>query len=117
MHYLLRIEILLSRAVDDMKTTPLAVLASFAFLFFACTAYKTQYVGFRPPADYPNSVIATGVNVGAEAFAEQAAAREAFGFDIKGAGLLPVQVVMDNRSGGEVEVIADQTFLVDSNNR
>jgi hypothetical protein len=113
----LRIENALSREVDDMRTRTLAVLASFAFLFFACTAYKTQYVGFRPPADYPNSVIAAGVNIGAEAFAEQAAAREAFGFDIKGAGLLPVQVVMDNRSGGEVEVIADQTFLVDNNNR
>ena len=100
-----------------MRTRTLAILVSLFFLLFACTAYKTQYVGFRPPADYPNSVIAAGVNVGAEAFAEQTVAKEAFGFDIKGAGLLPVQVVMDNRSGDEVEVIADQTFLVDNNNR
>jgi len=100
-----------------MKARTLFLLASFGFLLFACTAYKTQYVGFRPAADYPNSVIAGGVTIGAEAFAEQAAAKEAFGFDIKRAGLLPVQVVMDNRSGGVFEVIADQTFLVDQNNR
>ena len=117
MYYFLRIENALSREVDDMRTRTLAILVSLFFLLFACTAYKTQYVGFRPPADYPNSVIAAGVNVGAEAFAEQAVAKEAFGFDIKGTGLLPVQVVMDNRSGDEVEVIADQTFLVDNNNR
>jgi hypothetical protein len=87
------------------------------FGLFACTTYKSQYVGFRPPADYPNNVIAGGVAVGAEAFAEPAAAKEAFGFDVKKAGLLPVQVVMDNRSGDEVQVVLDQTFLVDNNNR
>jgi hypothetical protein len=84
---------------------------------FACTPYKSQYVGFRPAADYPNSVIAGGVTVGAEAYADRTVAKEAFGFDIKKAGLLPVQVVMDNRSGDTVQVVLDQTFLVDNNNR
>jgi hypothetical protein len=100
-----------------MKTITLSLLASFVFFLFACTTYKTQYVGFRPATDYSNNVVAGGVIIGAEAFADQAAASEAFGFDIKKAGLLPVQVVMDNRSEGEVEVIGDQTFLVDNNNR
>lgn len=84
---------------------------------FSCTPYKTQYVGFRPAADYTNNVIAGGVTVGAEAYADQIAAKEAFGFDVKKAGLLPVQVVMDNRSGDTVQVVLDQTFLVDDNNR
>jgi hypothetical protein len=84
---------------------------------FACTPYKTQYVGFRPAADYPNNVVAGGVTIGAEAYADQTAAKEAFGFDVKKAGLLPVQVVMDNRSGDQVQVVLDQTFLVDDNNR
>ena len=91
----------------------------FVLLFgiISCTTYKTQYVGFRPAADYPNSTVAGGVVVGAEAYADPASAREAFGFDIKKAGLLPVQVVMDNRSGNKVQVVQDQTFLVDDNNR
>ncbi len=84
---------------------------------FSCTQYKTQYVGFRPAADYPNSVTADGMTIGAEAFAEKETARQAFGFDIKKAGLLPVQVVMDNRSGDDVEVLLEQTFLVDNTNR
>jgi len=84
---------------------------------FSCTPYKSQYVGFRPAADYPNNVVAGGVTIGAEAFADRSAAKEAFGFDVKKAGLLPVQVVMDNKSGDQVQVVLDQTFLVDDNNR
>jgi len=100
-----------------MKTKFLLLLFIVAFGLFACTTYKTQYVGFRHAADYPNSVVAGGVVVGAEAFADQEAAKQAFGFDIKKAGLLPVQIVMDNKSATAVEVIGDQTFLVDNNNR
>jgi hypothetical protein len=84
---------------------------------FSCTTYKTQYVGFRPASDYPNKVIVDEVTIGAEAYADRIAAKEAFGFDIKKAGLLPVQLVMDNQSGNRVEVVRDQTFLVDNENR
>lgn len=100
-----------------MKCKSNVLLFALLFMLFSCTTYKTQYVGFRPASDYPNNVNAGGVTVGAEAFADQAAAKEAFGFDIKKAGLLPVQLVMDNRSGSTVEVVLDQTFLVDNNNR
>lgn len=62
-------------------------------------------------------MVAGGVTIGAEAYADQTSAKEAFGFDIKKAGLLPVQVVMDNRSGQQVLLIADQTFLVDDDKR
>ena len=31
---------------------------------FSCTSYKTQYVGFRPAADYPNNVAADGLTIG-----------------------------------------------------
>lgn len=99
----------------NIKNMVLVSLIFFGLL--SCTTYKTQYVGFRPASDYPNNVNAGGVTIGAEAYAEQAAAKEAFGFDIKKAGLLPVQVVMDNRSGNNVQVELDQTFLVDNNNR
>ena len=100
-----------------MKFKSSVTLFAVLFVLFSCTTYKTQYVGFRPAAEYPNNIVAGGVTVGAEAYADQAAAKNAFGFDIKKAGLLPVQVVMDNRSGDGVLVVADQTFLVDANNR
>ena len=44
---------------------------------FSCATYKTQYAGFRPAADYSNSVIADGVMIGAEAYADKTAAKEA----------------------------------------
>ncbi|MCB2183078.1 MAG: hypothetical protein KQH63_13670 [Desulfobulbaceae bacterium] len=87
------------------------------FMLAGCATYKSHYTGFRPPSDYMNSQIVSGATVGAEAFADAKAAKQAFGFDIKKAGLLPVQVVMDNKSGGSMVVISGQTFLVDNSNR
>lgn len=79
---------------------------------FSCTSYKSQYVGFRPAADYPNNVVTGGVTTGAEAYSDPTEAKEAIGFDIKKTGLLPVQVVMANRSGEQVQVVLDQTSLL-----
>lgn len=87
------------------------------FFISGCTAYKTQFVGFRPAEAYPNKQLVAGVTIGGEAYAEKDAAEKAFGFDIKGAGLLPVQVVMDNKSGKSLELVPGQTFLVDNDNR
>ncbi len=86
------------------------------FLLSACTAYRSQYVGFRPAEEYANRQLVNGVTIGGEAFADKAAAEEAFGFDIKGAGVLPVQVVMSNRGKG-LEIVSSQTFLVNDQNR
>lgn len=100
-----------------MKSATSLFFAVLLLGLFSCTQYKSQYVGFRPPAEYANSVNAGGMTIGAEAFAERETALQAFGFDIKKAGLLPVQVVMDNRSGDDVQVLLEQTFLVDNTNR
>jgi hypothetical protein len=85
--------------------------------FAGCSTYKNRSVSFRPPQDYANSMNVHGVLVGAEHYADTAKADETFGFDIRGAGLLPVQVVMDNQGGQGIEILTNQTFLVDENNR
>lgn len=87
------------------------------FILSGCTAYKTQYAGFRPPSGYPNYRVVDGVLIGGEAYAESDDAEKAFGFDIKGAGLLPVQVVMENKSGRTLELVSSQIFLMDKDNR
>lgn len=84
---------------------------------FACATYENRAVSFRPPQDYINYQDVTGLKVGAEAYADRKQAEEAFGFDVRAAGLLPVQVVMENKSGQGVEVITGQTFLIDDTNR
>ncbi|MBI5485053.1 MAG: glycine zipper family protein [Deltaproteobacteria bacterium] len=83
----------------------------------ACATYKNRAVSFKPPQGYSNYHNADGLMVGAEAFDDKKLAEEAFGFDIRGAGVLPVQIVLDNRSGQAVEVVSGQTFLVDGSSR
>lgn len=93
---------------------PFLVLAIFVS---GCSTYKTQYTGFRPPEDYANTQRIGNVTIGAEAYPDKEAAKHAFGFDIKGAGLLPVQFVMNNPGADSFEVVTSQTFLVDQTNR
>lgn len=84
------------------------------FILSGCASYKTQYASFRPPEQYLYHVETDGVKIGAEAYADKDAADNAFGFDIKGAGgLLPVQLVLDNKSRQSIEIVSSQTFLVD----
>ncbi|WP_188055543.1 glycine zipper family protein [Oryzomonas rubra] len=82
-----------------------------------CVAYQSRSVPFLAPQDNATSLKVNGLSVGAEAFADPAKADDAFGFDVRSAGLLPIQLVLDNQSGQGVEVMAAQTFLIDSNNR
>ena len=100
-----------------MKPKLMVCLFMALFALSSCTAYKSQYVSFRPPEGYPNYKVVDGVSLGAEAYAGKDDANKAFGFDIKGAGLLPVQLVLDNKSGLSLEMVTGQTFLVDNENR
>ncbi|MBI1919915.1 MAG: glycine zipper family protein [Geobacter sp.] len=87
------------------------------FILSSCATYKTQYAGFRPADAYPNSQVVSGITIGGEAYADGNVAAQAFGFDIRGAGLLPVQVVMDNKSGSNLVIDPTQTFLIDNEGR
>ncbi|GLI38013.1 glycine zipper family protein [Geobacter hydrogenophilus] len=86
-------------------------------LVSACTPYRSQYVGFRPAEDYVNRLVVSGVTIGGEAFADSGAAQDAFGFDIKGSGLIPAQIVMTNQGRKNLEIVSGQTFLVNDQNR
>jgi len=84
-------------------------------LLTACTTYKSQVVPFRPPEAYSNVQQQSGIQVAGEAFAETAAAEQAFGFDIRGAGVLPVQLILNNQGGSSLEIVTSQAFLIDRN--
>lgn len=95
----------------------LIVLIIIAVQFAGCTSYKSQYVSFRPPEAYANKQEVGGISIGGEGYADHEVAKEAFGFDIRASGLLPVQLVMDNQSGSSFQIVTDQTFLVDGEDR
>ena len=73
--------------------------------FFGCAGYQYKPVPFKAPESYPNHVNVAGAVIAARAWVDQAQAREAFGFDIKAAGLTPVQIVVDNKG--------DRTLAID----
>jgi hypothetical protein len=99
-----------------MKRLFFSILA-LSILVSGCSTYKTQYTGFRPPEDYANTQHIGNVTIGAEAYPDKETAKQAFGFDIKKAGLLPVQFVMNNPGTDSFEVVTSQTFLIDQTNR
>jgi hypothetical protein len=100
-------------AIMRRQLLQIAVLCFSLILLAACTSYKSQEVSFRAPSALPNMQIVAGAQVAAQAYADQREAREAFGFDIRGAGLLPVQVVVDNMGTHGLLVVPEQTFLID----
>jgi hypothetical protein len=102
------------KAMRKKISAPQAIILCALLLTAGCaSSYKVQPLPFKAPSNYPNSVTVDGVVLGAQAFVQPDAARKAFGFNIRAAGMLPVQLVFDNQSTHSVEVEADQTFLED----
>ena len=79
-----------------------------------CSTYKPTVTPFKLPEAYANMQRVADTYVGARAWNDVEAARQAFGFDIIGAGLLPVQVSFDNRGSQTLVVSSTQTFLINS---
>jgi hypothetical protein len=81
---------------------------------FGCaTSYKARPLPFKHPSAYPNATQVAGATIGSKAFADKEEARTAFGFDIREAGMLPIQVVVDNQGSAGLSIVANQTFLQD----
>lgn len=91
----------------------LILLMVVALTALGCTRYERKVVPFKMPSAFPNAVTAAGADIAARAYEKPADAKSAFGFDIIGAGVLPVQVVFDNRGDHPLEIIADKTYLID----
>ena len=83
----------------------------------SCTRYEQKVVPFQLPAGYANMVEVDGAQIATRAFDTKKDAESAFGFDILGAGVLPVQMVFDNRGKHPIEVLPEKAYLVDSENK
>jgi uncharacterized protein YcfJ len=95
-----------------LKRAGLFVLAA-VLLVTGCTSYERQVVPFKSPTESPNAVFVDGAVIAARSFTGVNEAKDAFGFDIRSAGILPVQVVFDNQSPHPLMIMAEQTFLID----
>ena len=88
-----------------------------ATLVSSATAYRARPLPFTLPADNAKAITVAGAELAARAYDDAAEAREDFGFDITGAGLLPVEVVFDNRGATSLWTDSGQTFLEDSSGK
>jgi hypothetical protein len=81
-------------------------------LWLGCSTYQPTVTPFKLPEAYGNMQRVADTYVGARAWDNRKVAQEAFGFDIIGAGLLPVQVSFDNRGNQTLIIVPTQTFLI-----
>jgi hypothetical protein len=98
------------------RLTFLCAVGFIILLLASCQTYQPQVVPFKMPAAYPNVTRAGGADIAAKAYDDPNEAGQAFGYDMRGSGILPVQVVIDNRGTHPLEMVPGQTFLVDTAN-
>jgi len=77
-----------------------------------CAPREPKVAPFKLPEAYQNVQRLDGAYVAARAWTNEEQAREAFGFNIVKAGLLPVQVSFDNRGAKTLAIVPSQTFLI-----
>jgi hypothetical protein len=88
-------------------------LAVLIFLTGACATYESQVMPFKAPSAYANATETAGATIAAKVYDNEQEAKSAFGFDIMGAGIMPVQIIFDNRTH-PLEIVPQQTFLLDA---
>ncbi len=97
-----------------IKSIQTMVIAAVLVLSVGCaTSYKVKPLPFKAPEAHANAVEVAGATVAARAFVDPTEANDAFGFNIRGAGMLPVQVVFDHQGAQALEINGAQTFLED----
>jgi len=96
------------------KLTIFLMISCIIFVAGCAKSYKVKPVSFRLPSSYHNAVNVAGAQIAANAYDNPAKAKEAFGFDILSAGMLPVEVVFDNLGDNYLVIDGTQTFLEDT---
>jgi len=89
------------------------VICLIFFSLVACQSYQRQVVPFKMPSAYPNATEVAGATVAVKMFNDNKEAEAVYGFDIIGSGVIPVQVIFDNKGPHPIEILPGQTFLVD----
>jgi hypothetical protein len=103
-----------TRLVGALPTATLLILTT---ALCACSTYGERVAPVPLPESFADHLNVEGALLSAQAYVDEDEARAAFGFDIRGAGLLAVRFVIDNQSGQIVKIFPHQTFLIDQQNQ
>jgi hypothetical protein len=80
-------------------------------------SYKDRVQPLILPTADSNHLLVQGLYVSATAYVDEKSAEAAFGFNIRKAGLIPVQLSFQNEGTHKVDIIPEQTFLLDAKNQ
>ena len=81
-------------------------------IWTGCATYEPKVAPFKLPEAHANVQRIGGAYVASRAWPQEVEAKEAFGFNIIQAGLLPVQVSFDNRGSETLVIEPSQTYLI-----
>lgn len=99
-----------------MRSLRPALVPFLAFSLIACAGDPAPGpLPITPPGQ--SAALAGEARISVETYPDPEAAQRAFGFDAAASGILPIQVVVDNRGMESLRVEADQTFLQDAEGR
>lgn len=84
-----------------------------AVILPACQSYQSRVIPAKLPSAYSNATEVAGATMAAKLYDDKKEAEALYGFDIVGAGVIPVQVVIDNTGAHPLQIVPDQTLLVD----
>jgi hypothetical protein len=95
----------------------LAFLAIFSMTLFSCGHhYEFKAVPIRPMSAYPGKATLGDLSVGAAAIYDSAELTRLFGFDLKDAGVIPVQLLVANAGKSDVVVLEGSTLQDEAGN-
>lgn len=89
------------------------IAAALALALLNGCAPRDKVAPLPTPSNRADHIDVQGALITASPYIDSLQAEAAFGFDIRGAGLLPVRFVLDNRSGAVIRINPQQTFLID----
>jgi hypothetical protein len=82
-------------------------------LLVSCDSQQGGPEAVPLPESLAKPVESAGTRFQALAYANREQSEAAFGLDLRGAGLLPLRISIDNRGGAALKLIPRQTFLID----
>jgi hypothetical protein len=88
-------------------------LIALSALLVSCDSRQGGPEATPLPESLAKPVESAGTRFQALAYANREQAGAAFGLDLRGAGLLPLRISIDNRGGAALKLIPRQTFLID----
>ena len=83
-------------------------------LGLGCATYEYRQVPIQDTHAYPDYTTVFGATVAARVWTDPEEAIHDFGFDILGAGVTPVQIVLDNKGSLTLDLNTDQTWVKDA---